>query len=226
MDAPSIRIPERYQSGIAKLIALAGNSLEELLLALNDTPRSLNLDRIKESFDSKIPSLAESDIDELITTLDALYYLKTQSGVSVQDFCEQILQAMDESGNNELQMDADGRERFSDRLIQLMSGKLFDVVIQSRNVLYEQERTFGSSRILSDIRLITGNNNETTPSAGVIIHTLKIHYFQNDQHQEFFISLDTEDVDVLIEELISAQERAKMLKSTLAAANVPYIDAE
>ena len=60
----------------------------------------------------------------------------------------------------------------------------------------------------------------------IIGHTLKIHYMQNNEHQEFFVTSDTNNISIGISTLIEAQEKAELLKSMLAAANVPYIDAE
>jgi hypothetical protein len=173
-----------------------------------------------------VPSVPAPDIDDLITSLDALYYLKHQSDTSASEFSEQVLQAMDDSGNKALLVEKSLRESFKERLNQVMSGNLLSVAIKSREVLYEQERTFGFARVLSDVRLLDEEGSEDDVNGAVIIHTLKIHYIENDQHKEFFVSLDTADVDVLIDALISAQERAKSLKAMLAAANVLYIDAE
>ena len=226
MEALRIRIPERYQSGMAKLISLPDSALEELVLILNEIPRSLNLNSIKEYIVSKVSTMLESEVDELIGALDSLYYIKSQSDISVQDFSEQVLQAMNETGNKALQVEPSVREPFKERLIRLMSGKLLRIAIKSRDVLYEQERTFGSAIMLSDIRLIFEEAGENNPDTAIIVHTLKIHYFQNDQHNEFFVSLDVGDVDSLIETLIRAKEKTETLKSILAAADVPYIDAE
>jgi hypothetical protein len=226
MEAMRIRIPERYQAGLAKLISLPENTLDELLSILNETPHSLNLDSIKEYVVSRMPTIPESDIDEILSALDSLYYVKNGSGISEQGFSEQILQAMAESGNKALQIEPDNREPFKDRLIKLMSGKLLRLVKKSRDMLYEYERVFGSASVLSDIRLMFSEDPESNPDAAIIVHSLKIHYIQNDQHKEFFLSLDTGDIELLIDTLIRAQEKANILKSILATANIPYIDAE
>jgi hypothetical protein len=226
MEASRIRIPERYQLGIAKLISLPENALEELLSILNEIPTSLNLDSLKEYCVSRISSIREQDVDEIISALDSLYYLKNEFDSSSEDFSDQILRAMDETGNKALKIDASLRESFRDRLIRLMNGKLLSIAVRSREVLYEQERTFGSARILSDIRSIFGGASENNPDAAIIVHTLKIHYIQNNEHKEFFVTLDTEDISFMIDTLIRAQEKEESLKSILTAANVPYIDAE
>jgi hypothetical protein len=209
MEASRIRIPERYQSGIAKLISLPDSSIEELLSILNETPLSLNLDSIKDYIVSKVTSTPESDVDEIINALESLYFVQDESSTSVQDFCEQVLQGMLESENKELRLESSLRERFKDRLIRLMSGKLLRLVVKSRDILFEQERTFGSARVLSDIRTVFGENTENAPDAAIIIHMLKIHYIQDNQHKEFFVALDTADIDLLIDTLIRAQEKLR-----------------
>ena len=226
MEALRIRIPERYQAGIAKLISLPDNAIQELLSVLNETPQSLSLESIKVHIISKISSIPENDVDEILSALDSLYYIKSQSEVSAEDFTEQVLQAMVETENKALRLEPSLRSLFNDRLITLMNGKLLSIVANSREMLYEQERTFGSARVLSDIRTVFSENSENTTDAAIIVHTLKIHYIQNNQHKEFFVALDTEDISFLIDTLIRAQEKEETLKAILAAANVPYIDAE
>jgi hypothetical protein len=226
MEAPRIRIPERYQPGIAKIISLTDNACAELLSILNETPHSFNLDSIKESTVSKIETIPESDFDEIMNSLDALYYINHQFDIPIQDFSEQVLQAMAETGKTELQIQASLREPLRDRLTRLMSGKLLSIAIKSRDILHEHERTFGSARVLSDIRTVYTDNLENTTDGAVIVHMLKIHYIQDDQHKEFFVALDTEDISFLTDTLIRAQEKEETLKAILAAANVPYIDAE
>ena len=226
MEALRIRIPERHQPGIARLISLPSNALEELLSVLNETPTSLNPDIIKRYIVSKISSIPENDVDEIISALDSLFYLKNESGSSSQGFSDQILQAMDETGNKALNIKTNLREPFKNRLTRLMSGKLLSIAVRARDILYEEERTFGSTRILSDIRFIFGESTENNPDAAIIVHTLKIHYIQNNEHKEFFVALGTEDISFLIETLIQVRDTEETLKSILATANVPYINAE
>jgi hypothetical protein len=226
MDAPRIRIPERYQAGIAKLITLPDDGIEELLSILNETPLSLNLDSIKDYIISQISSIPEDDIDEIISALDSLYIIQDELSAPIQEFSEQVLQAMAEAENSVLHLESSHHEHFKDRLTKLMNGKLLRLVVKSRDILFEQERTFGSARVLSDIRTVFGDHTESAPDAAIIVHMLKIHYIQDNQHKEFFVALDTGDIDLLIDTLIRAQEKAETLKSLLAAANVPYINAE
>jgi hypothetical protein len=226
MEALRIRIPERYQSGIAKLIFLPQNAFEELLFVLNETPQSLNLDTIKSNAISHISNIPEGDIGEILSALDSLYYIKNDSSATLEEFSDQVLQAMEETGIRELRLEADLREQFKNRLIRMLSGTLFDIVVKSRDVLYQHERLFGSARVISDIRLVFGESEEGNPKAAVIVHSLKLHYIQNNEHKEFFVALDDKDIGLLIDELIRAQEQAETLKSTLATANVPYIDVE
>jgi hypothetical protein len=72
MEALRIRIPERYQAGIAKLISLPDDAIEELLSVLNEMPQSLNLESIMVYVIAKIPSIPENDVDEIISALDSL----------------------------------------------------------------------------------------------------------------------------------------------------------
>jgi hypothetical protein len=135
---------------------------------------------------------------------------------------------MDESGVEELEFD-DNEERnlFKAHLVQLLGVRSFSVSARATDLLYEHEHTVhGPMRVLTDIRPIFETDPESDPEGAVIVHTLKISYHDGRRVKEFFIALDSEQVDELIGVLGRASLKAETLKRLLASTNVPYIEAE
>jgi hypothetical protein len=92
-------------------------------------------------------------------------------------------------------------------------------------VLTEEERIFYSARILTDIRPIF-NEAGNLIEAAVIVHNLKIHFGENGDETDFYVALDTSDIQALREVLDRADEKAKQLQSLLQRSQISYLDAE
>lgn len=226
MEALKIRIPQRYQAGIAKLISLRDNSIQELLAALDGIPSTFNLDGLKSQIASKITTISPSEQDDIITATDALYNIRLEMGLPLADFIEKLLQAMEESGNEDLKLEAYNRDTFRDRLIVLLDKKLLELATKAAKTFYEHDRVLGLVRISTDVRSVFGQDTGNPPEAAIIVHNLKIHYIQGNEHKDIFVALDTADIAVIIESLRQAQEKAETLKTMLASTNVLYIDAK
>lgn len=225
MESLRIRIPQRYQAGIAKLIALPDESIDKLLAVLDDIPSSFNLDKLKSHISARITSISITDLEEIIDTLASLHILKLDRELPLDDFLEQLGQAMDASGNEQLKIRGANYHRFKESFTKLLSGKLLAIATKAKSTMLEHDHIFGRMRVITDIRSVFENAGEP-PTAAVIVHMLKVHYIQDQQHKDFFLALDTADIAVLIDVLKQAQERAEALKSALTLAKIPYIDAE
>ena len=54
---------------------------------------------------------------------------------------------------------------------------------------------------------------DTLPNAAVVVHTLKLMYHSGDEHDEFFIALDINDVRELRELLNRAEKKDQVLQA-------------
>jgi hypothetical protein len=226
MEALRIRIPQRYQAGIAKLIALPNDSINELLSALDEMPTTFNLERLKSHISARVSAISMSDLEGIVDALSSVCFLRFDTDLSLSDFTEQIVKAINASGNENLRISGSGSERFKENLSKLLSGKLLSIAARAKSIILEHDHVFGRARVITDIRPVFRENTEHSPIAAVVVHMLKLHYIQDQQHKDIFVALDTVDIEALIESLKQAQEKADALKSTLALAQIPYIDAE
>lgn len=225
-----IRIPEEYQRGFVEMRRLTEQQAQGLVSVLKGEPPTLNRENLRSGIASKMSDIARSDVDEIIDTLASLYALRSSMGLKTVEFAGVVCDAMDESGAEELEF-GDGedgeRELFKTRLIQLLEVDSLNVAMKANDLLYEQEHAVhGSLRVITDIRPVFGDDPEEDPVGTVLVHMLKISYHDGRRIEDFFVTLDTEQVDELIGVLGRASLKAESLKRMLAGTKVPYLGGE
>jgi hypothetical protein len=72
------------------------------------------------------------------------------------------------------------------RLFRLLDRKTLAISTKARSVLHEHDHTFGRVRVTTDISSVFGPNTVDPPAAAIIVHILKLHYIQDQQHKDFF----------------------------------------
>lgn len=224
-----LRIPEEYQRSFAEIRGLSEEQVQELIAALESEPPTLNRSDLRSRVATKVSgTMDRGDVDRVMDTLLSLYALRESMSLDTPGLADAISQAMDESGVEELEFDDDEeRDFFKDRLVQLLGVGSFNVSARATDLLYEHEHTVhGPMRVLTDIRPIFGADPEGVPEGAVIAHTLKISYHEGRRVREFFVALDSEQVDELIGVLERASLKAGSLKRMLADTPITYIEAE
>jgi hypothetical protein len=103
------------------------------------------------------------------------------------------------------------------RLIILLNDQKIYYAYKSRKLITENANNFLSCRIVSDIRPVFDFDIEQQPIAGVITHNLHIHYDSelSGVHKDFFICLDSYDIQVLMESLVRAEKKEETLGKVL-----------
>lgn len=221
-----LRIPEEYEAGLTKLVALSDEAVWELVEALKEEPPVLNGSNMSARVASKLETVPRKDVDDIVGILGSLYLLRSRYGSSIDDFTNDVLQAMDESDTEELKLSGKNRDHFRSRLSELLDLKSVGVGTKALEVLFENERSFHSARIVTDLRPIFGADPEEPPAGAVVVHMLKITYFERGRLRDFFVALDTTDVGTLRGILDRASLKDNNLKAFLDSAQMPYVDPE
>lgn len=211
------RVLLRYQEEIEKIRVLDDATFQDLVSTFEDAPRTVNTNTLTQHVASKIKAVPQSDIEEIVPALLSLCTLRDQFDSSTSEAAEDIAR--------EVEASEEDRQRLRDRLTLLLDLDLLNVVAKSTVLLINHQRFMREAQILTDIRPIFGARAEDPPTAAVLVHTLKVSYFENNEFKDFFVALDAEDVRRLRELLVRAEEKAGSLRSVLEAANVPRVDA-
>jgi hypothetical protein len=168
-----------------------------------------------------VPHKNTLDVKSVAQALSALYSVKSQMDSAIEEFADDVSDAMELLPSEELRLLPDEREKFKANLVLLLNADLFALASKAYDLKTDDERTFCHARILTDIRPVFGQIIEEGPKAMVVVHLLKLGYHQgNDKHQQFYVSLDAEDLETLKKVIDRAEAKAKALKSAVQGAKI------
>lgn len=223
--ALSLSIPRQYEEALAKVGQLSNESVQELLVALRETPDTINPSSLSSAVAARVDTIAASDVEEMVPALLSLYSLRAHSEAAISDIVGGVTQAMEKSRSEGLRLPSEERTRFENHLAELLSIGQLNETARAGRLLLENEHSFQEARIVTDIRpVFEPDNPETAPKGALIVHMLKIVYRADDTTKNFFVALDTNDVRELLEQLGRANAKAESLKAVLKSAGVSYID--
>ncbi|MGI8882929.1 MAG: hypothetical protein ACR2IA_01625 [Pyrinomonadaceae bacterium] len=220
------RIPEDYQSGLARVVSLSNNDINELLTIFENTPVILNGKKFNQELLPKITFLESVEARNLIETIGSLYELRNQLDLTTEEFVDEITDVMKESQNKKLKLTESNYKKFKQRLTDLLAIKTLALRSKAVNLIVDHSVIFQDAKIVSDIRPIFGLNIEESPIGSVIIHNLKIEYKQNDEIKNFYIALDEKDITTLLGLLKRTQTKSESLKSFIANSGLSNFDVE
>ena len=98
------------------------------------------------------------------------------------------------------------------------------ITAKALNVMVDHGRIFRDVRILTDFRPVFRSNPSQPPAAAVIIHTLKIEYKADHLDKEFFVALDSRDIDRLERLIKRAKLKEKALKVFLRPSKILILE--
>lgn len=217
-----LTIPKRYQAGVSQIRKMPEETASEIRSALdqvfaNQKQQDATVAEPTDIATTAITSLSTQtdDFTPMAKALAALYAVKSQSDRSVEEFVEDVCDAM-ESLDSEEKLPHAEREQFKGKLLLLLNADLFAVAAKAYDLKTDDERTFCHARILTDLRPVFGQRIEDGPKAMIVVHLLKLGFHQgSEKHQQFYISLDADDLEELRKVVDRAEAKAKTLRSTL-----------
>jgi hypothetical protein len=217
-----LRALEKHVGGVRKLLELTEDALQALVQALQKAPITLDPERPVYKAVARVENLSDEDAVGLATALLSLYAGRAaHSEDSTDSFTDDVIQTIEQSGES---FEEGQRETVRRRLTTILDVEPIAVSAKASGLLFEHDRVYSQGKVFSDLRPIFGSSAEDSPKAAIILHSLAIHYFQDGRHKEFFVVMDTGEVEALIKTLERAKAKAETLKAVLASANVPYIE--
>ena len=216
---PKLVIPARYQQGLGKIRKLDETSIRTIKNALDKAPATTKPSDVGAVLASVASDTNVQDFREIGEALASLYIVKSANEVSVEQFTEDISEALSADPQK---LPTGERLEFKKKLAELLSAESFTVVSKAFDLATEDERIFHGARILTDLRAVFGSNIEDGIKGAVIVHLLKIGYHTTDErHQEFNISLDSEDLKTLKKVIERAEAKAQSIRSKFK--EVPFL---
>jgi hypothetical protein len=223
---------QRYRVAIQKVITAEDEAISAVISALHNLPLILRAVPFAAETAEKTQKINEEDAQEIISVVVLLTALSEDNNFPTIEAINLISKFIEED------------EFFSDiskekllqtrkRLIGLVdNASTLRVVYKASKVFDDYERIFDNAKIITDIRPVfsSGVDTENTDSevlrAVTITHSMKIEYRDSEGEKEFFVALDSIQLENLYEKIVDALDRNEAVKSMLKTAKITYIDSD
>ena len=223
MNSAKLSIPEQYRPGLVKLATAGDDVVNRLLDSLEKFPPTLHGEDIA-SFAAKKHNIEPKYASEVLRAVLSLYSLRENGYFSTEEIIQQISKALQEESEEPLELSEDKIARFQQRLFSFLEirGSL-EISSKASDLLIEYENIFSNSRVVTDIRPIFKPKVEDGLGGALIVHSLRIGYKTLSGMHEFFVALEPDDVQQLLEDLGRALQKEESLKYLLKRVDVPHL---
>jgi hypothetical protein len=170
--------------------------------------------------------IATNELEEILKTLLSLCLARLQLDTSTSELADRVCAAMQESEDIDLRLLGDECDRFKDRLTKLLDIEPLLYAAKSASVMTAHDHAFIHARTLTDVRPVFGSDVETLPKAAMIIHTLEVAYRSGRKSENFYVALDSQDVESLIATLQRALAKEARLKTILKTSGLTHLRPE
>ncbi|MFQ5752361.1 MAG: hypothetical protein ACE5HI_10220 [bacterium] len=216
-----LSIPDIHKQGFKYFIKLKDNKRVELIKEIENAPIGLSPIKLAQQISGKL-NLEKSKLDAIIPLIFSLFSARQSLGIDVDSFTDGIIEALERTGDEKLKT----TKNFRKQLIQLLSIKgSFYFSFKAYNLSAEREKLLTNTNILTDIRPVFGDEQDFNIKCSVIIHNLKIEFFEhNNEHREVYLALDSEDLKKLKDNIIRAEEKEKAIREQFKKTNISFLD--
>jgi hypothetical protein len=177
----------------ARLGALSEGQFSTIGRAIEELSPGASYASTAGAFESALVGLGV-DGEELLSAVLSLHSLHATHGWSLDDIADSV------SGSDRVDVDNEQtRSNLRERLRSFLANQTLRDLSKATELTAEREHLFHLSRIITDIRPVFADDPMEKPEAAVVIHTLRLQYFDtNDgQSRTFEIALSRQDVRTL-----------------------------
>jgi hypothetical protein len=187
-------------------------AFSSFLLAIEKSPQSVPV----------IPGANPQEVAQAREALDTMYKIRAYHDVPLEQFTDDVCESLRE--HKELQ--PSDEPLFRERLNRLLDIDALIVAAKATVLRQENERNFCRIRIITDARPVYANGAAGPPSAMVITHTMKLSYHEGagGHLSDVFLSFASKDIAEIRAALTRAEDKAKSLRETFAAAQIRFLD--
>jgi hypothetical protein len=152
-------------------------------------------------------------IDELTSTLYSLGGPLVLDDSNLKQLSANLTDSLKELSKKKLTSKM--LNKFQQRLNILFANcENLKITFKAFSLCYENDKVYKQGRIFTDIRIIFNTDLKDAQRNAVILHQLKIEFEKNEEQNNMFLSLDSDDLLNLREQIERALEKEKQIKNS------------
>lgn len=191
-----LAIPASQKESIKQLIDLPEDKWKSLLQALEVAEPTISARLMTEHIAPEV-DLSVDQLRRLVVMAGSLYMTRDQRAVNAEEFADAVVQA---AINEELvkRDDSEGASKLKDRISRLLSlDRSLGVSAKATQLLQRHKNPLATARIFTDIRPVFTGDEDPTPQAAVVVHTLELVTSTDGRELSHYIALDSTDLKTL-----------------------------
>lgn len=203
-------IPDVFLPGFEELIKLDESNFKKAVKLLKKMPIGIHSKTFRESLKKEIKI---TNIDELTSTLYSLGGLLVIDDSNINQLSADLTVSLKEL--SKIKLTSKMLNKFQERLkILFVNCENLKITFKAFSLCFENDKVYKQGRIFTDIRIIFNNDLKDTHRNAVILHQLKIEFEKNEEQNNLFLALDSDDLLNLKEQIERAIEKEKQIKSS------------
>jgi hypothetical protein len=209
-----LRVPAAYRGGMVLLVSLTLEQRRELVDFLAAAQPKLDAAGLSTDLAKRL-HINEEDAEGLLQLLASLFPSFDRAEVSAENFAASLLKALAASEPELVPVgsDIDGATAC---LKEILAGtNALRVSTRAQDLLTESCNRLVDARVLLDARPIYVGEPQEPPSAAVLIHNLRIAYASCEGTSEFFVAMNSSDLQGLREVIDRALQKEEGFRLSL-----------
>jgi hypothetical protein len=213
---PRLFVPKPYQSAIETLLKLDRQKFSSLVSSLENLPE-IKGERLRLS-SVTVRDFSKAESEEMLDMIEMLYRIWSSRGnQSLSAFVDDLSDAIAAFYPN------GQSEEAKTRLMTVLNIEPLACSSKALSVSTDHQRVFYDAKVLSDIRFAFRPDVEAEPYGATIVHILKLVYHEDNDHKNFFVALDDEDLSLLKRIIERAERKTEKLRNRLDVASVRFL---
>lgn len=207
-----IRIPESDLKLYMKFIKVPPGQQDLILQKFSDISPTVTLKSI-EILIMKELKYEQKDSQDFIRFLLNFYINYFFFKGTIEEFNEEVIIPSFILAKSKLKIEEKDFNKIKSITEKILSlDKTIGIISKISYLSDENPNHYLTSHLITDLRYIFYNDPTEIPDYALIKHTLKLNYFSNKKLQEIFITLDTEDLKELKNNIKRAIKKEKSLR--------------
>lgn len=213
-----MKLPEFLRVGLQNLVELSDEHFNTFISELATIPRVLDSRDIASHIAGKVPTFNYRKAYDVIQFALFLLNAADETGDIDTGFFDDIAK------DNEL--DPAEIQKFLDRAPKIASEQHFYEWSKAVDLIQEQERVLRAARIMTDLRPVFDLGATKPPESFVLFHTLKLIYSEDRTTKEFYLALDSTDLELLHDDISRALQKKEHLEALMKAKDIGHYGTE
>lgn len=185
------KIPEEHIAGFNLIISLTESQAKIIKDTLIGLPNGALTDETIVILEQKL-QLDRKAISKITKTIFSLINLKIAEDTTLEDFVSEVISAFKETVEDYILEDL---AKLKNILLEFLGADTkVKKILKASNIIQDNEKVYRDSRILSDIRLVFDSDIDSEKKSAVIIHRLKLDFYENDEFKSQYFALDSSDL--------------------------------